>query len=149
MSWSFCLLGVDCIAIMLASNPLNSDFSIDFSMCSFQGTCGWWRILAGPGAEPSKIGDFLGHVRPWNKAGFWFTVRFDMHCVHYGSFINDHRQASLTLLISKSSCCADAQIKSTFDKSFASKLLSMEIKGFEPLTPCLQGRCSPNWAIPP
>ena len=22
--------------------------------------------------------------------------------------------------------------------------LSMEIKGFEPLTPCLQGRCSPN-----
>ena len=22
------------------SNPLNSDFSIDFSMCSFQGTCG-------------------------------------------------------------------------------------------------------------
>ena len=26
---------------------------------------------------------------------------------------------------------------------------SVEIKGFEPLTPCLQGRCSPNWAIPP
>ena len=25
----------------------------------------------------------------------------------------------------------------------------MEIKGFEPLTPCLQGRCSPNWATPP
>ena len=25
----------------------------------------------------------------------------------------------------------------------------VEIKGFEPLTPCLQGRCSPNWAIPP
>ena len=31
---------VVCVAIMLASNPLNSDFSIDFSMCSFQGTCG-------------------------------------------------------------------------------------------------------------
>ena len=27
--------------------------------------------------------------------------------------------------------------------------LTVEIKGFEPLTPCLQGRCSPNWAIPP
>ena len=25
----------------------------------------------------------------------------------------------------------------------------MEIRGFEPLTPCLQGRCSPNWAISP
>ena len=25
----------------------------------------------------------------------------------------------------------------------------MEMEGFEPLTPCLQGRCSPNWATPP
>ena len=25
----------------------------------------------------------------------------------------------------------------------------VEIKGFEPLTPCVQGRCSPNWAISP
>ena len=25
----------------------------------------------------------------------------------------------------------------------------MEMKGFEPTTPCLQGRCSPNWATPP
>ena len=25
----------------------------------------------------------------------------------------------------------------------------VEMKGFEPLTPCLQGRCSPNWATPP
>ena len=23
------------------------------------------------------------------------------------------------------------------------------MRGFEPLTPCLQGRCSPNWATPP
>ena len=28
-------------------------------------------------------------------------------------------------------------------------IINVEIKGFEPLTPCLQGRCSPNWAIPP
>ena len=27
--------------------------------------------------------------------------------------------------------------------------LMVEMKGFEPLTPCLQGRCSPNWATPP
>ena len=27
--------------------------------------------------------------------------------------------------------------------------LMVEIKRFELLTPCLQGRCSPNWAIPP
>ena len=25
----------------------------------------------------------------------------------------------------------------------------VEISGFEPLTPCLQSRCSTNWAIPP
>ena len=75
-------------------------------------------FLAGPGVEPSKIGDFLGHVRPLNKAGVWFAVRFDMHFVHHGSFRNDHRQASLTLLISKSSYCAGAQVKSGCDKSF-------------------------------
>ena len=82
------------------------------------GLVGGWRFWAGPGVEPSKIGDFLGHVRPSNKAGVWFAVRFDMHFVHHGSFINDHRQASLTLLISKSSYCAGAQVKSGCDKSF-------------------------------
>ena len=25
----------------------------------------------------------------------------------------------------------------------------VEMMGFEPMTPCLQGRCSPNWATPP
>ena len=25
----------------------------------------------------------------------------------------------------------------------------VEMMGFEPMTPCLQGRCSPSWAIPP
>ena len=25
----------------------------------------------------------------------------------------------------------------------------VEINGFEPMTPCLQSRCSPSWAIPP
>ena len=28
-------------------------------------------------------------------------------------------------------------------------LMGMEMMGFEPMTPCLQGRCSPNWATPP
>ena len=27
--------------------------------------------------------------------------------------------------------------------------IQVETKGFEPTTPCLQGRCSPNWATPP
>ena len=27
--------------------------------------------------------------------------------------------------------------------------IRVEMRGFEPLTPCLQGRCSPNWATPP
>ena len=27
--------------------------------------------------------------------------------------------------------------------------LLVEMMGFEPMTPCLQGRCSPNWATPP
>ena len=33
--------------------------------------------------------------------------------------------------------------------TYVSVIIQMEIKGFEPLTPCLQGRCSPSWAIPP
>ena len=29
------------------------------------------------------------------------------------------------------------------------QLLVVEVSGIEPLTPCLQGRCSPSWAIRP
>ena len=32
---------------------------------------------------------------------------------------------------------------------FAHLFPLVEIMGFEPMTPCLQGRCSPSWAIPP
>ena len=48
-----------------------------------------------------------------------------------------------------------AQPRSTFDLRFKSYeplrffQPMVEMKGFEPLTPCLQGRCSPNWATPP
>ena len=38
----------------------------------------------------------------------------------------------------------------SFQRTISETLcFAVEIKGFEPLTPCLQGRCSPNWAIPP
>ena len=37
----------------------------------------------------------------------------------------------------------------SFGHNVVDSLSTVEIKGFEPLTPCLQGRCSPNWAIPP
>ena len=33
-----------------------------------------------------------------------------------------------------------------FTRSYPSLV---EMMGFEPMTPCLQGRCSPNWATPP
>ena len=32
---------------------------------------------------------------------------------------------------------------------FLSEKCLVEMMGFEPMTPCLQGRCSPNWATPP
>ena len=32
---------------------------------------------------------------------------------------------------------------------FRTTLPLVEMMGFEPMTPCLQGRCSPNWATPP
>ena len=38
------------------------------------------------------------------------------------------------------------RVKSEEVRSFGSLV---EMKGFEPLTPCLQGRCSPSWATPP
>ena len=37
----------------------------------------------------------------------------------------------------------------SFGHNVVDSLSTVEIKGFEPLTPCLQGRCSPNWATPP
>ena len=37
-----------------------------------------------------------------------------------------------------------------FRQRFVSIFLPLvEMMGFEPMTPCLQGRCSPNWATPP
>ena len=41
-----------------------------------------------------------------------------------------------------------------YDSSFRVRFwlvpyLMVEMMGFEPMTPCLQGRCSPNWATPP
>ena len=41
--------------------------------------------------------------------------------------------------IFKNSCCLMIQVL----------FLLVEISGIEPLTPCLQSRCSPSWAIPP
>ena len=32
---------------------------------------------------------------------------------------------------------------------FAPRVCVVEMSGIEPLTPCLQGRCSPSWATPP
>ena len=32
---------------------------------------------------------------------------------------------------------------------FTAVTVMVEVSGIEPLTPCLQGRCSPSWAIPP
>ena len=37
----------------------------------------------------------------------------------------------------------------SFQGTFGNFRYLMEMEGFEPLTPCLQGRCSPNWATPP
>ena len=41
--------------------------------------------------------------------------------------------------------CLSTQV---FVRSYSPHSL-VEMKGFEPLTPCLQGRCSPSWATPP
>ena len=36
-----------------------------------------------------------------------------------------------------------------FSRCSAEPKFRLEMRGFEPLTPCLQGRCSPNGATPP
>ena len=36
-----------------------------------------------------------------------------------------------------------------FQWTFVRLLTLVEMMGFEPMTPCLQGRCSPSWATPP
>ena len=38
---------------------------------------------------------------------------------------------------------------SIFFACLTSSVRLVEMMGFEPMTPCLQGRCSPSWATPP
>ena len=44
--------------------------------------------------------------------------------------------------------CNDLWLRWT-SLSSARRMPLVEMMGFEPMTPCLQGRCSPNWATPP
>ena len=49
----------------------------------------------------------------------------------------------------QNSLCEFLVSKQLVAYSYDRFLYRVEMRGFEPLTPCLQGRCSPNWATPP
>ena len=71
---------------------------------------------------------------------------FKRFCIDYalGNFVSSFlsRFKCLLLLSQKSVCKHPVSVR------FA-KNAWMETERFELLTPCLQGRCSPNWATPP
>ena len=45
--------------------------------------------------------------------------------------------------------CFVSFVYSVFNEQFRVLCTLVEMMGFEPMTPCLQGRCSPSWATPP
>ena len=68
-------------------------------------------------------------------------------------FVPLRRSARFRTINSTSSSCwtsHDLRLRYFSNRRLLPLLWKMvEMKGFEPLTPCLQGRCSPNWATPP
>ena len=80
----------------------------------------------------------------------WATDRFTLIGFR---FVHFRRSAGFRTFNSTSSSCwtsRDLRLR-YFSNPRRKPLLRkmVEMKGFEPLTPCLQGRCSPNWATPP
>ena len=77
----------------------------------------------------------------------------------FSRYIRVTRVSALTILIAVSSSLVNRYLIVSISDVVATKrallvsvtytLTLVELRGFEPLTPCLQGRCSPNWATPP
>ena len=69
--------------------------------------------------------------------------------------INQFSQQNINLitLLTFQRTCVNRNLKQRIKKGLIpySKLqyVVVEVSGLEPLTPCVQGRCSPSWAIPP
>ena len=79
----------------------------------------------------------------------WATDRFSFGF----RFVHLRRLTGFRTFNSTSSSCwtsHDLRLRYFSNPQLMLSLWKMvEMKGFEPLTPCLQGRCSPNWATPP
>ena len=76
-------------------------------------------------------------VRMQNRI-FWFSVKA---CFHKKAGIFDFIAC---LHATEETCFRSAYVSTCTVFSYR-----MEMERFELLTPCLQGRCSPNWATPP
>ena len=72
----------------------------------------------------------------------------------FSRYIRVTRVSALTILIAVSSLLVNRYLIASISDVVATKrallvsvtyaLTLVELRGFEPLTPCLQGRCSPN-----
>ena len=145
------------IHIPLANRPSLTIFKMMYSVTSFG--FGWFL----------NLGLFLGltynlsvYVAPrMSKHYFlknhvlrYFNMQFSKNNV-----VSDFGIIKLRWMLAFISCFIISKALATcqwatssawsFGHNVVDSLSTVEIKGFEPLTPCLQGRCSPNWAIPP
>ena len=108
------------------------------------------------------IFSFFAWSRFYHHFTCWLSVRFTL-LLFYLVF-NDHTFGALknTLVgssgleppTSRLSGARSNHLSYEPMKVFSVYLLSIfsplvEMMGFEPMTPCLQGRCSPSWATPP
>ena len=89
---------------------------------------------------------------------YWLSVRFTLHLLYL--VFNDHKAfASWWAQVDSNHRPRAYQARalttwamspfSILGVSSLHLLPLVEMMGFEPMTPCLQGRCSPNWATPP
>ena len=99
-------------------------------------------LVGSNGLEPStsRLSGVCSNQLSYEPMLFRSRLRFPQTSVcrggHFDSFRSKHREMS-----SEFFC-----LWPLFGRG---SLPLVEVSGFEPLTPCLQGRCSTSWAIPP
>ena len=78
------------------------------------------------------------------------TKKFKISKNWWAQVDSNHRphayQACALTTWAMSPCCYPRCISPTCPSSFSEVV---EMNGIEPMTPCLQSRCSPSWATPP
>ena len=140
-----CVLFI-CSFFQLISNPINWILFFTYSIVKFHvalslsaGRSGWWTILQRTAYLDASVKRV--HYLFLPVAFFRMLVGLD-GLEPSTSRLSGARSSHLSY--------RPVFFSGFFSSSiFKALTLMVEMKGIEPLTPCLQGRCSPSWATPP